>query len=74
MKIEDLIAGKRDDEQVSIEGCRASVSALKRLMSEGYEQIRVYGQARTFSVWGKSCTACFSEEQMADPTGSTSTS
>jgi hypothetical protein len=67
MKIQDLIADKGDRDQVSVEGCRASVSALRRLMEGGYEHIRVYGQTKTFSLWGKSCTACFSEEQMADP-------
>jgi hypothetical protein len=74
MKIADLIAGKVDGERVSIEGCSAPVSSLKRLMKAGYENILVYRQTRTFSIWGKDCTACFSEEQMEHPDGSTGTS
>jgi hypothetical protein len=70
MKIQDLIAGKGDGDHLDIEGLKLAVPVLKRLMDEGYENIRVYKESRTFSLWGKTCSACFSHEHLSTPAGS----
>ena len=64
MRLEDLTAGKNDNDFASVEGCEVPVSALKRLQGDGYERIQPYTENRTFSVWGKNCTACFTEDQL----------
>ncbi len=66
MKIEDLITGKRDDEQVEIGWTSISVSALKKLMEEGYEYLQPYNEEKSFSLWGKTCTGCLSAEQIQE--------
>ncbi len=65
MKIQDLIAVKGNGDHVVVDGLKVPVSSLKRLMDEGYENVRVYKQSRTFSLWGKTCSACFSEEHLS---------
>jgi len=64
MKIEELIAGKNDNGKIEIDGISIPVLALKNLLKEGYENLRIYKENNTFSLWGKNCTACFSEEQL----------
>ncbi len=66
MKIEDLIAGKKDTEEVSLDGMSLPVVSLKKLKEEGYVNIIVYKDNKTFSLWGKNCTACFTEEQIRE--------
>lgn len=70
MRVQDLVAGKGNGDRVEVEGFRVPVSALKRLLDEGYDNIRVYKESRTFSLWGKTCTACFSEEYLRNLAGS----
>jgi hypothetical protein len=70
MKIEDLISSKKDKEEVNIEGVSIPVSALKALIKDGYEHVKLYKENNTFSLWGKTCTACFTEEQLRERTGS----
>ncbi|RJR47643.1 MAG: hypothetical protein C4576_09285 [Desulfobacteraceae bacterium] len=70
MKIQDLVAGKGDGDQADVEGLRIAVPVLKRLMNEGYEHIRVYKESRTFSLWGKTCSACFTQEYLTTLGGS----
>lgn len=70
MRVQDLIAGKGNGDQADVEGFRVPVLALKRLLGEGYENIRVYKESRTFSLWGKACTACFTEERLSSLAGS----
>lgn len=69
MKIEDVIAGKNDQGKVDLEGLQVPVTTLKKLLDEGYTNIRTYKENRTFSLWGKSCTACLSMEQMQERAG-----
>jgi len=64
MKIEELISGKSDNENVLIDGISIPASALKNLLKDGYENLKPYKEERTFSVWGKTCTACLNEEQL----------
>ncbi len=64
MKIEELIAGKNDTQQVQIAGASLPVSALKRFMAEGYSHLKPYQTEKTFSLWGKACTGCFSEQEI----------
>ena len=66
MKIEDLISGKNDSENVIIEGLEIPVSALKNLMNDGYVNLRPYPQNKTISFWGKNCTACFTIDQLKE--------
>lgn len=66
--IEDIVSGKGDNEKVNVEGLTLPVKALKDLIKEGYVQLRVYKDNNTVSVWGKTCTACFSEKQLSGMT------
>ena len=59
MKIEELIAGKNDTQQVQIAGASLPVSALKRFMAEGYSHLKPYQTEKTFSLWGKSLYRLF---------------
>lgn len=70
MKIEDLVSGKNDQDNVDIEGISIPVPALKELMKDGYEHVKLYKENRTFSLWGKTCTACLTEEQLRERAGS----
>ena len=69
MKIEDVISGKNDQGKVDIDGMQVPVAVLKKLLSEGYVNMRVYGDNKTFSMWGKNCTACFTLEQLTQRAG-----
>ena len=69
MKIEDVISGKNDQGKVDIDGMQVPVAVLKKLLSEGYVNMRVYGDNKTFSMWGKNCTACFTLEQLTQRGG-----
>jgi len=64
MKIEELISGKNEQDRVSIDGTSIPVKVLKNLLDEGYVHLRPYKENKTFSFWGKSCTACFTEDQL----------
>ena len=64
MNIEEVIAGKNDQEEVSVDGTALPVAALKALVRDGYEQIKPYEAEKTFSCWGKSCTGCFTVEEI----------
>jgi hypothetical protein len=66
MKLEALISGKNDNDQIDIEGSSILVSALKRLLEDGYEHLVPYKGEKTFSVWGKRCTGCLTEEQIRE--------
>lgn len=66
MKIEDLIAGKNDDAEVKLENASIPVSALKRFLEDGYVHIKHYKENNTFTLWGKTCSACFTEEQLRE--------
>jgi len=65
MKIEELISGKDDSAEIEVKGIPVAVSALKSLMEQGYEYLRPYRNEKTFSLWGKTCTACVTFEQLA---------
>jgi hypothetical protein len=64
MDIRDLIQGKSHDQEIDVEGIAIPVPALRKLMEEGYSKLRAYRENHTVAVWGKSCTACFTEEQL----------
>ena len=65
-KIEELISGKENGQEVNVDGFSLPVSALKKLMDDGYVNLQVYKDNKTFSLWGKNCTACFTEEQIRE--------
>ena len=64
MKIEGLISGKSDHEEVDVGGESLPVTALKKLWDDGYAEIVYYEGEGTFSAWGKTCTGCFTKEQV----------
>lgn len=66
MKIEELITGKKDTDEINVDGISIPVSALKKLMDDGYVHLRPYKENQTLSVWGKTCTACFTEQQLRE--------
>ena len=70
MKIEELISGRNDKEDVDIEGIPIPVLALKELIKDGYEHVKLYKENSTFSLWGKTCTACLTEEHLRQRAGS----
>ena len=70
MKIEELISGRDDKEDVDIEGIAIPVLVLKELIRNGYEHVKLYRENNTFSLWGKTCTACLTEEQLRQRAGS----
>ncbi len=70
MKIEEIISGRNDQEDVDIEGISIPVLALKELIKDGYEHVKLYKENNTFSLWGKTCTACLTEEQLRQRAGS----
>ena len=47
MKIEELVAGKNDLEEISVEGIIIPISALKKLMKEGYVHLKPYKENRS---------------------------
>jgi hypothetical protein len=66
MKIEELITGKNKSEKVDVGGVTLPVSALDNFMREGYVHIKPYQEEKTFSLWGKACTGCFTEKDILD--------
>ncbi|MBW1680230.1 MAG: hypothetical protein JRF59_01865 [Deltaproteobacteria bacterium] len=65
-RIEDLISRASDQDSIQVDGISIPVGALKKLKEEGYENLRVYQENKTVSMWGKTCTACFTEEQLRE--------
>ncbi len=66
MKIEDLISGKGNGDKVSVGGVSLPVSALKKFIADGYVHIKPYETEGTFSMWGRACTGCFTQEQILE--------
>lgn len=64
MKIEELLSGKGNGDTVSMGGVSLAVSALKKFIADGYVNIRPYASERAVSMWGKTCTGCFTEEEV----------
>ncbi len=65
-KLSDLVANRSDGDVVQLDGVSLPVKALKNLMAEGYENIRVFPDTKTISTWGKNCTACFTEAMIKE--------
>jgi len=63
-KIEELLKGKGEQDRTTVEGLDVPVAALKSLMQQGYENLRVYRDSKTLSVWGKTVSACPTLDQM----------
>ena len=66
MKIEELITGKNDGQNVQIAGVSLPITALKRFMDDGYTHLKPYRTEKTFSLWGKTCTGCFTETEIVN--------
>jgi hypothetical protein len=65
MKLEELIGGKNDTDSVQLDGLSLPVSGLKALIRDGYQYIKPYPQEKTISTWGKTCTGCFTPEELS---------
>jgi acyl CoA:acetate/3-ketoacid CoA transferase alpha subunit len=66
MKIEELVSGKKDGDEVTFDSVSLPVSVLKKLIKDGYSNLKFYSENKTFSLWGKNCTACFTEQQIRE--------
>ena len=66
MEIEELITGKNDGQNVQIAGVSLPIAALKRFMDDGYTHLKPYQTEKTFSLWGKTCTGCFTESEIVN--------
>ena len=66
VKIDDVISEQTGQEKVTVDGISMPVLALKKLLGDGYMHLRVYGENRTVCLWGKACSACFTEQQLAE--------
>ena len=66
MKIEELIAGKNDGQNIQIAGVSLPIAALKRFMNGGYTHLKPYQTEKTFSLWGKTCTGCFTKTEIVN--------
>jgi hypothetical protein len=66
MKIEEMISGKSDRESVSVDGISVPAGTLRNLSKEGYVNLVFYRENKTFSLWGKNCSACFTPEQLQE--------
>lgn len=66
MKIEEAISGMSDQESVNLDGLAVPVAVLRNLSSEGYVNLMLYKENKTFSFWGEKCTACFTLEQIRE--------
>jgi hypothetical protein len=66
MKIEELIAGKGDGETIPVGKVSLTVSALKKFVRDGYTHIKPYEAEKTFSMWGKASTGCFTEQEILE--------
>ncbi|MBW2063541.1 MAG: hypothetical protein JRJ03_01285 [Deltaproteobacteria bacterium] len=64
MDIEELIA--KGESEINVEGISIPAHILKKLKEDGYSHLKVYRDNRTITVWGKNCSACFTEEQVHD--------
>ena len=65
-KLDELISGKQGGETVALNGHSLPVEALKNLIDEGYLQIKPYPEEGTFSLWGKTATACLTVEEITE--------
>ena len=66
MKIEDLLSGKNEGEDITLGDASMPVSAFRKLLEEGYTHLKPYPQDQTFSLWGKTCTACLTPQQIRE--------
>jgi hypothetical protein len=64
MKIEELVSSKSEQESVDLEGLVVPVAVLRKFSEEGYTDLRVYRENHTLFLWGKTCSACFTPEQL----------
>jgi hypothetical protein len=66
MKIEELISGKGDNDRIEIEGISLPVRTLKNITKEGYIHLKPEPRSKTVTLWGTTCCACLTEEQLRE--------
>jgi hypothetical protein len=62
--IKDLIQGSKNGAYISVGSLSIPMLTLKELKREGYERLKVYEQNKTLAIWGKSRSACFTEDKL----------
>lgn len=62
MDIDEVIA--RGGKEVNLGGVSIPLQVLQKLKEEGYSHLKAYGYNKTVTLWGKNCSACFTEEQL----------
>ncbi len=68
MQIKELVSGKGNGDKVSVGNTSLPVSSLNKFVEEGYVNILPYETEKTFSMWGKTCTGCFTEQEILERT------
>lgn len=63
-RIQDLIAGKGENDQVLMEGVSLPVGRLKSFADKGYEYVKCFAGSDQVALWGKSCSACYTSAQI----------
>jgi len=66
MKIEELVSGKDDATNIEMEGISIPVRTLRNFMENGYVHLKPERQSKSVTFWGKTCCACFTEEQLQE--------
>lgn len=66
MKIDDVISGKNEPEEVNLDGLSIPIKTLKDLKEEGYEYLKPIDDRKTLALWGKSRSACFTGQQLRE--------
>lgn len=64
MNIDDLVEGAGGATEVDAGGIQIPVRGLNALRLQGYEKLRPYPSENTVSAWGKTCSGCFTMEQL----------
>lgn len=64
MKIAELLKGKKDGEQITLDKLSIPVTTLKTLQKEGYQHAKVFQDNQTLVCWGDACSACFTEGEL----------
>lgn len=68
MRIDEVVSGKDDNEEINIGGIKVPVSSLKNFIKDGYEYMQPYSEEKALSLWGKIRTGCFTRDEIISRT------
>jgi hypothetical protein len=66
MNIEELVSGQGDTTSIEVDGISIPLRTLKNFMEKGYVHLKPERQSKSVTFWGKTCCACFTEEQLQE--------